>query len=306
MPRSAARSFLLASMVLASAAVAQNAAQPASRQAAPTGVSPVAPPPVQNFHSIIVRDEKGNPLPIEEPLDILAIGNNHLITMEDRAKIASATATWLESVDQLAIDNLDFMEAIDPMDGSPGVLDKLDLNDNKQVHKMSIMMTQLMSAGTLTTELQTKNVITGPQASVNQQILNDYLQSQMNERVSKTGGSTNLTPEQQAEQTRNVTGFLYYMTCRDSLEAYRRLLAEAAPVAEKALATISGAPGAAAPLAKKAAAAASNDDRRAAMRAMLQTLDFSQRQALLRKTRELNPPKDPLAGLGPVKPAPGK
>lgn len=293
-------------MMCAGLAWAQAAQQPAQPAAQPAQAPAARPAPAApGFHSLVTRDDKGAAKVLNEPLDVLAIGNNHLITAEDRKRISKATAAWFENVDQLAIDNLDFMEAIEPLDGSPGLLQKLDLNDPKQIHKLSVIMTQLMAAGTLTSELQNQGVITSQQAGVNMQIVTDYQQVKMNEMVASTGGQQNLTPEQQAEQTRQITAFLYGMTCRDTLESYRRLMAEAGPVADKAVAELK-LPADLAPLAAQAKAATDNDARRAAVRALLAKLDFGQRQAFLRKTRELNPPVDPLAGLGPVKAAPGQ
>jgi hypothetical protein len=261
------------------------------------------------FKSIMRIDSTGKLVHIDESLDIKAIGNNHLISMEDRARLSPAIRAWLDDIDQLTIDDLDYLEQIEPLDGSPGILSKMDTDDPLQQKMVGSMMTHLMSAGQLTTAMQTKGLLNAAQAGMNQAIINEYLQAMMNEVVQANGGGRgNLSPEEQKKQTKAVTSFLYYMTSRDAIEAYRRLVSDAAVVADRAIDLMhlpSEESARLAPLAANAKSASAGADRRKAMDALLKAMSFDQRRAFLAKARELGPIQtDPLAGLPPPPPPP--
>lgn len=284
--------------------------QPQVQVQTTTTPPPQAQPRAQ-WHSIVKRDANGRTIRIDEALDFVATGKNHLITQADRERMAAAVKEWKDEIDQLAIDNLDFMEMIDRPDGKPGLLDNPDPNDTQMLHRAGQVLTMLTAVGQMTVFAQQRGVMTPQQAGVNQQIINEYLQAVMNDIVAEhASDDPRKAAEAQLNQAKAITGFLFYMSCRDTLEAYRRLLADAAPVAEKALEALSlpaEVLSKARPLAQVAVAAKDKPaaERRAATRKLLDALEFEQRRAFLFKARELNPEPNPLASLPPVPPPPG-
>lgn len=252
------------------------------------------------YYSMVRRGPDGKVIRLDGAVDLLALGNNHLISAERRAALEPRVLEWMEEVDRLVIDNVDYLTMIEPLDGSPGILANIDLKDGKQSHRLGQLMTMLMSTGQLTIWLQNKGAITVQESSLNQMIVSDYLQALMTERQQGAQGD---------EQQKAVTSFLYFMTCRDTLEAYHRLLADAAPVADRAVASLSltGEPLAkASDWASKAKGAEGVEARRQAVRGLLGVLSFEQQRAFMGKARELNPPTSPMAGLEAPPPSPGK
>ncbi len=307
--RCAVSSLAMAAVSLGQGAPANQPAQaqPAQAQPAP---QPVARPVAPGFKSLIERDANGKVVRIEESLDLKALANNHMVSMEDRARLSPAVRAWMDDIDQLVIDNLDYLERIEPLDGSPGLFTKIDTGDAMQQKMIGSMMMMLMSSGQLTTAMQTKGLLSPGQAGMNNAMINEYLQAIMSELIADNGGNKqNLDAEAQKKQQAAVTGFLYYMTSRDAIEAYRRQLNEAAVVASEALAgmKVSGdRAGSLGSLASAAKSAPAGAERRKAMGALLGALSLDERRAFFKTARALQPAaKDPMAGLPPPPPAPG-
>jgi hypothetical protein len=214
-------------------------------------------------------------------------------------------SNWMAEVDQLAIDNLDFLEMIERPDGQPGVIEKLELNDNQNVHRVAQMMTQLMSTGPLSNHLEQLGGLNREQSQRNQEIVSDYLQQVMNE-IMAAGGTPNVqgvtpqTEEDKVKQVNLVSRFLYGISCRDTLDSYRRQLASSAAVMDKAVASLDLPAAAKAkvdPLLPACKSASDTVAKRKAARAVLDQLEFDQRRAALNKARELAGQYDPLADL---------
>jgi hypothetical protein len=277
--------------------------QPTIQQAQPLQAVPQLPP----FDRLAKLGPDGKVIRVEGILDILAIPRNKLIDDATREKIRPLVKNWVADVDQLAIDNLDFIEKIEPADGSPGVIDTLEINDMPKVHYVAQMMTQLMSAGPLSAHLEQKEGLNRDQSNLNQQISSDYLQQVMNEIMAAAGTPNDITqkPADEAakvKQVNAVSRFLYHISCRDAMTSFHRMLVSGAPHMEKAVAGLGLS---AADMAKlkeplAAAKAAKTDaEKQKASRAVLQQLPFDQRRAALQKARELSPAYDPIAELPP-------
>jgi hypothetical protein len=244
---------------------------------------------------------------IDGVLDILAIPRNTFIDQATRDRIRPLVKTWQEEVDQLAIDNLDFMEQIEPSDGSTGIIETVNINDMQSVHRVAEMMTQLMSAGPLSNHLEMKEAFTREQSQRNQEIVSDYLQQIMNEIMAEAGKPAQgqeRNEEQKVTQVNAVSHFLYYISCRDSIESFHRQLEEAAPIMSQC---VGGSDAAKLKDAIAACKSASTPaERRKASRTVLDGLTFDQRRAALSKAREILGPADPIATLGPpIPPPPG-
>jgi hypothetical protein len=292
----------LLALALSSAAFAQHGVllqpPPVSFQQKPAP----APPPTPKFDSLAVRGEDGKIVRISGMLEIVAMRNNSLIDEGTIARIRPLVKEWLFEVEQITIDNLDFIEQIQPLDGSPGVIEQLDVNAGDTLHSLSQMMTHLMSAGFLANYLENRGGFTREQSQLNQTIYNDYFQQLMNEVMEEQGLSNDMTKQPKDEQERlkqvnTVTRFAYGMACNDAIQSYGRLLELTAPHVDRAMenigvsadlrgqmrGSIEGAKGASTPEAK-----------RAGVRQVMQRLSFDQRRALLEQGRELAGDRDPF------------
>jgi hypothetical protein len=241
---------------------------------------------------------------IDGTLDILAIPRNPLIDQATRDKIRPLVQNWQAEVDQLAIDNLDFLEKIEPPAGGPGVIDGVHVNDQPSMHAVTEMMTQLMSAGPLSNHLEMKEGFSREQSQRNQEIVTDYLQQVMNEIMAAAKTDTE---EGKVAQIDNVSRFLFYISCRDSIESYHRQLEESAAIMDQCVASLSlpaDQKGKANEAASACKLAATPAEQRKAARKVLDTLTFDQRRAALSKARELLGPADPISKLGPSIPPP--
>jgi hypothetical protein len=285
---------------------------PANGQAPKAVVNPPAtaqplqalPQPAQlpPFESLAKKGPDGKVIRIEGILDIIALDRNPLIDEASRAKMRPMVKEWLDEVETLAIDNLDFMEMFEPYDGSPGLLDTAEIADTQKIHMIAQIMTQLMSAGPMSATLESKGAITRDQSMLNQQITSEYLQAVMNEIMADAGTPNDKTnppanPEDKTKQINLVSRFLYGISCRDTQSSYHRMLSQAAPNMDKIVATLNLPKDAAAkiqPAVAQVKAAKTDAEKRQAVRNVMKDLPFAERQAVLRKAREMAPPFDPL------------
>jgi hypothetical protein len=322
----ATRLTVLALLMSAAAAVGQEL-----KQAPPGQPGPVAPPkpapaaqpmPAQpvapttpQFDPIAKKGPDGKVIRVEGVVDILAFDKNEKIDAATREKIKPVILNWLADVDQLAIDNLDFLEKIEPPDDKPGMLDNIDVDDHAQLQQMSQMMSQLMSAGPLSNHLEMKGVLTREQSQLNQQITSDYLQQCMNElmdqypdlskdgvdeeKLDDKGKAEHQAKLEAAKKARinNLTKFLYGLSCKDTISSYHRLMADAAPHIDAIVASLNLTGAQASKvreLVPAVKAAKTKTEQKNAVRKLMNELNFDQRRELLTKSQELSPVTDPL------------
>ena len=295
----------------------------------PTAAHPATPPPAAQpntsgglqpmpmavnppFARLSELGPDGKIKQVDGILDILAIPRNPLVDQATREKIRPLVKAWMSDIDQLAIDNLDFLEKIEPPDGSPGAIETLDINDMKKVQYVAHMMTQLMSAGPLSSYLEQKEGFTREQSSMNQQISSDYLQQVMNEIMAANGTPNDLnraplTEDQKVKQVNAVSRFLYYISCRDTMQSYHRQLESNAPIMDKVVDALNLSAEQKAKVQGKLGAcksAGTDLEKRKASRAVLDQLTFDQRREALTKARAMLPAYDPIEKLGPSIPPP--
>lgn len=290
----------IAATLLAVPAFAQDQAPVPMKIEGPSAVSIAPTPPPPSFTSLAKKGEDGKVIRIEGVVDIAAFAVNSKIDAATLARIRPAVLEWIADVDQLAIDNLDFIERLEPAPGKKGLLDKVDVEDKVQVTQMTQMMNQLMSAGPLTATLEVKEQLNKEQSGLNQMITSDYLQQCMNE-IQAEPVPAELAGQDQAIRNwriNNLTKFLYHLSCKDPIASYQRMNADAG----KNIDRVVGAMNLSGEQASKVAAevpavkAAGNKlEQRAAVRKLMDHLSFEQRREFLARTREIAPVTDPFA-----------
>jgi len=250
-----------------------------------------------SFTPLTKKGPDGKWMEIDGVVDARALVANPLVDDAARAKMKGVVEEWAADVNQLAIDNLDFLEKID----NEGLIEKMDFNDTSQVRYMAQILVPLTSAGPLTARLQNKNAVTTEQGSLNGIISNDYLEKIFQEVM---GGNTvdplrvDDAPEKQQEKIDRInrlTHFLYYTTCRDARESYHQILEDVAPMADQVLQSVdpsaASKAGAAIASAKSATTGAEKQKRVADL---IKPLSFEQRRAFLQKAVEMGANKNPL------------
>lgn len=292
-------SLLLATLVLSAPVLAQDQPGVPLKVEGPTSVSIAPTPPQPTFTSLAKKGPDGKVIRLEGVVDIAAFAVNPLIDAATLERIRPAVLEWIADVDQLAIDNLDFIERLEPAPGQKGLLDKVDVEDKVQITQMSQMMNQLMSAGPLTATLEVKQQLTKEQSGLNQTITSDYLQQCMNEIQAEPVPPELAGNEQAIRNWRvnNLTKFLYHLSCKDPIASFQRMLVDAARNIDRVVdaMNLSGEQAskvrAEIPAVK---AAATRPEQRAAVRRLMGHLSFEQRREFLARTREIAPVTDPF------------
>lgn len=330
--RLAALTMIAGAAVTASFSLAQNAqppvppAPPAPPAAAPVTLQPAPgtmpqigvapkqttifqppPPTTPHFDPLWTKGADGKIVPLSGVLEARAIMNNPLMDSAAREKARAAAEDWQADVNQLAVDNLDFLEKID----EGGLIDKLDFNNSDEVRYISQIMVPFMSTGPLSTRLQNKGAMSGEQANVNQIIVNDYLQK-IFEEIMGTGGIDPIraeeppeTQKQKIDKINTLTHFLYYTTCRDARESYHQIMIDSASMTDGIIGSmqLSAADAAKVKPAVAAVHSAKTDaDKNEKVRALLKNFNFDQRRQYLQKAVDMGAAKNPLdavAGPGP-------
>lgn len=247
------------------------------------------------FETMALTGPDGKVVRVEGQLDLLALQRNPLVNDQARERLRGAIRDWNAELERAVIDNLDFLEQIEPLAGGPGLVDQLESTDNNAMRTITQVMAQLGAAGNLSNSLNAKGLLTPDQYALNQHIVADYLQKCMAEVAPNTEQIT--TPEQSANRTNRYNRFLYSVQAMDAVAAWHRMLAQAAPNLDKVVAGLNLDAATASKVADQVAAAKSAVDdpkRRAAVRAVLEQLSFPQRQAAVRAARDLAPPFDPF------------
>jgi hypothetical protein len=298
---------LLASVLLSSAACGQNVGDGQPMVAQPSAQTTPAPAPAATpkYDSLAVPGPDGKIVRLEGIIDLLALHKNPLVDAATLERVRPVVKEWMKDVDQIAIDNLDFIHQIEPLDGSPGIIDRFDITATDRLTTLGQIMTHLMSNGPLAPYLETKGALNREQSQLNQTISADYLQRVMNEIMADAGMPNNLAEpakdeQEKTERVNTVSRFLYGLSCRDAVQSYHRILVQTAPNIDRVLTAISvPVP----PAAAKAKAAKTSEEKRAAVREVMKGLSFDQQRALLEKGRELAGDFDPLAAETAAAPA---
>lgn len=246
------------------------------------------------FETMATPGPDGKIARLDIPTDIASLQRNPLIDAATRERLRAAVADWVSDVDLVAIENLDFLERIEPADGSPGVVAVLDSASIDQTKFIGQMVTQLGAAGNLNNVLNGRGLLTADQFNINQHITAEYLQRCMNEVI-----PANQVVKDQAEQldrTNRYNRFLYTVSVSDATCSYHRLLAHTGAKLPELVATLKLDTAKLADALAKAKSAADDAGRRAAATAALRQLSFTQRQDLLRAAQKASPPFDPFPG----------
>jgi hypothetical protein len=290
--------LLFATLALSAPVLAQDQPGVPLKVEGPTSVSIAPTPPQPSFTSLAKKGPDGKVMRLEGVVDIAAFAVNPLIDAATLARIRPAVLEWIADVDQLAIDNLDFIERLEPAPGQKGLLDKVDVEDKVQITQMSQMMNQLMSAGPLTATLEVKQQLTKEQSGLNQTITSDYLQQCMNEIQAEPVPAELAGNEQAIRNWRvnNLTKFLYHLSCKDPIASFQRMLVDAAKNIDRVVDAMNLSGDQASKVRAEipaVKAAATRQEQRAAVRRLMGHLSFEQRREFLTRTREVAPLTDP-------------
>lgn len=311
------RSPLVLALIAAPMAFAQDSdadrvapAQPAQPTQQETQESPVVfrqvPPQARPqlqlppFESMVVRGADRRIVRIDKQLDLLALRRNPLVDDETRERIRPVLREWIADLDQLVIDNLDFIERIEPPDDSKSVLLSIDLNNQATVQPVGQMMSMLIAAGPLTPHLQNRGALTREQAELNQRITSDYLQSVMNEVLleNQVRPGEELQNEQQRQhQVNTIARHVYGVSSLDAMSSYYRQLESAAPFVREIISATQlrdEARTKVEPMLEKVSNTEDRLERRKAVRKLLNELNFDERRDFLQRAKEIVPEPDLL------------
>ncbi len=287
----------LAACVFAPSAHAQPGVVPGGAKAPQQGAPVVIPQPAPTtrpaYESLIKKDAAGKIIRVSGSLDAVALQRNPSVDDAARAAMAPVVADWTAEVNQVVIDNLDFVEAIEG-----GLMESYDVNDAGKTRYVQQMNVQLSAAGPLSARLTQKSLLSGPAAGLNMQITNEYIQAVFNEINSTPpppGANGAPAQPQQYGNAAAVNRFFTALSSRDACEQYRKMLLDAAPLVDRILPELTpDARAKAAPGAAAVKAATDDTARMIAVRDMIKPLSFDDRRAFLSKAVGLGAAPDPF------------
>lgn len=245
------------------------------------GQQPAAPAP-----AIFQHDEAGKIIRVEGCLDAYSLLLSPAMDDVTKQNMAPWVAEWVADVNQIAIDNLDFLEKIDA-----GLIDTADLGDSNRIKFIQGMFVQLNAAGPLSARLHQRGVISLAQFQALQRMTYQYIQGVYGELSAPRG-----SPEADAQARNDITRFSYHLSCRDARAMYHRQVVDSARLLDRIL------PALELPAETKAAvepriaavrSAQTEADTLVAGLALLKELPFDTRRAFLTKAVELGAASDP-------------
>jgi hypothetical protein len=203
-----------------------------------------------------------------------------------REKMKPLVRDWLLDIQQQVIDNMDFMEVIEPLDGSPGFFDTFDPVNPKMIERMTGFAKQLNAAGQLMNVLEYRRLVDAATSMKVRQLAYEYDAAVLKEIYGD------------GKDPMAATRFQYRTGYRDSIGMFHRLLDRAAPRIDEAVASLNlprEQGEALSPAIAAVKAAQGSAATRTAVKALLGKLTLVQRRALLMKVRDMAPITDPYA-----------
>ncbi|MBU6414461.1 MAG: hypothetical protein KGS45_13440 [Planctomycetes bacterium] len=193
-------------------------AQPSEAQ--PTTPPPAAPVtlPSLPYKSLAEKGADGKLVALTEPIYVAALRVNPTVTDDERSKIEPYLKTRRESYEQIAIDNIDFLQEIDN-----GLVDKLNMadpNDAKKVQKIRA----LAGKGTLSAALRDAKLLSETQIRFGDKIVKERNEAEIAE-LKAAAGSKEGDKKAAADV---VTPHLMRQAVSESLMARRGLFLELA------------------------------------------------------------------------------
>jgi hypothetical protein len=297
---------LLAGLALALPCSAQPGVQPPSVKKFP--VPPGQPQPLPPHDPLYKLDAAGKVIRIPGSLEAIALDRSPLTDAATRERIEPVVKEWTADLNELAVDNVDFMEKLDA-----GLIERTSPTDVNQARTVQTIINHLASAGPLSGRLVLKGLIDARQSQMMMQMSNEYVQAVATEL---TSGAQQLLPGQNQVQMQQavslaINRWYQSLPARDVREQYRRILVDSAPMVDQLVPKLGLSAEAQARIKPEVAAvkaAASEEDRLVAVRLLLDDLTFDQRRTYLGKAVELGAAPDPFhpAPLFPsALPAPG-
>jgi len=239
----------------------------------------------QGEPTMVQRDESGNVVRLEGSLDARSLLISPAIDEATRQTMAPWVDEWVADVNQIAIDNLDFLEQIDQ-----GLIDTADNNDSQRARYIQQMFVQLNAAGPLGTRLQQRGVLSIAQFQAVQRLTSQYTQS-----VYAELSAAMRSPADEANARNEINRFTYHLTTRDPRAMYHRQVIDSAGLLDKIIPSLGLPPETLTKIQPRLAAvraAQSELDKLQAGLALLRELPFEQRREFLAKAVSLGAAPD--------------
>ncbi len=157
-------------------------AQPSEGQpATPPPAAPITLPSLP-YKSLAEKGTDGKLVPLTEPIYIAALRVNPTVTDDERKKIDPYLVTRRESYEQIAIDNIDFLQEIDN-----GLIEKLNMTDSNDAKKVQ-KIRALAGKGTLSAALRDAKLLTETQIRFGDKIVKERNEAEIAELKAAAGG----------------------------------------------------------------------------------------------------------------------
>ncbi|MCW5776232.1 MAG: hypothetical protein KIS87_07335 [Phycisphaeraceae bacterium] len=243
------------------------------------------------FESIAVLGADGKIVRLDEPIEIVALGNNPLVGYYQLAWMSHSLYLRRLKIEQIVIDNLDKIEALD----EGGLIDSVKLGGDQaaaaeHLSKVMAAIQAVNSDGMMLQSIQRQGHVTRVIMELNQRIQNDY--------QSKVIAEMQATP--QVEGAPSSLDLLTRQALRDSIsEALywrSRMMLEVAENADQVFGSLDLSPDVKAKIGRLTARLATTnnlDDREAIVREAFAALTLDQRRQALRAAIALRPEVDP-------------
>lgn len=261
----------------------------------PAPPPPIEPPPVQTarprtpreplpdlpYESLVKRDAAGALLPLNEPIEILALRRNPMLDDQTRARVEEVLLERRTLAEQRVLEHFDLIRQIDE-----GAIERTDFSNRIAAQQVVAAFEPLVAAPwvDLMRDLRGRNVLTSLQSRFNGRIVQEYLDAQLPAPDPQAPDEEKIAWS--ATQLRSV----YARSFDEHRVAYRALLMEIGKnlgVTAEELGL--GAAGTSAAAAFRAASA--DAERRTIISTFMGTLTPEQRTKLLEATIKARPPQ---------------
>lgn len=252
--------------------------------------------PDMSYEPITVRDNDGTLIPITDPVEYVAMSHNPMLDLWAMTKIAPYFYPRRLRVEQLVLDNLDTMMAIEN-----GLIETMRIGDEEAMRATSGKIAAFTSASGvlpyLSSEITIADVVPKQVGILTNRILNKYQNDLTMEAMAlptTEDGATGMDQMMQKVMRMSITEHEYF---------YRRLMMDAADqfsVVLPQLGLDAATSAAIAPLAEKLQEEGDLDARALLIREIFAELDSDARRRALELTIGLRPEVDPTTLMDPI------
>jgi hypothetical protein len=200
------------------------------------------------WEGIVVRDESGAPqIWKHQSVHLLVLKHNPLVGEETLEAIREPVLEWVQTVDQIALDNLDLALQVDE-----GFLESLDFSQQADIMTANEIRNALFPRPTfLTNHLANEGLLTKAQADFNKHMVTEYthaitfwirdqVEAEYRARAAEEGRELTEAEETQMRKDFLTQGaaFTFGIMCQDAVWSARRQLLAAADHLDEILPTL--------------------------------------------------------------------